>query len=323
MAERVAVIGAGIAGMFVHRFLKARGLDVTLFGSLAQSTRPPAALLHPFPGRSMEMDEEVRHAYELASNVAREMGARQVTVERPAPSGSREYKSYERCKTTYPAWLNHTLSGDTLRYGPAWVFDLRQTFMEDFIDEQVECVQVADQPRVVCQNQRSEFLAVVVCPGAELLDWWQIAASAFGGEMVLCDKPHDPSIVIGGALHQLPCEDGRLAFGHTFIQSGVIRTDEDVLTEYSTRSGEPLTGEVWRGRRFVNIDRQPVCGKVANDVYVLGALGARGLLLGPMLADLLARQIVGEDVQIPPKYNVSRASGVAGPRLLVNPGFFA
>lgn len=311
-----------MAGALVRRYLEKQGFDVVHYGNIADSTRPPAALLHPFPGRSMELTEDILQAYEVASALARDVNARQVVVERPAPPNSREQKSYLRCESNYPEWLKHSLDNDTLRYSPAWVFDLSTSLKHETIEGVVERVEVEERPRLI-HPHGSVYSAVVLCPGTEVVDWWQLSATSFGGEMVLCDEPHAEDRVVAGALHQLPCKDGRLALGHTFIAPGVVRPDQTVVDEYSTRFGQGLDGEVWRGQRSVYSDRQPVCGVIAKNVYILGALGARGLLLGPMLAELLARTIAGDDVEIPKAYDVRRASGLPGNRLIVDPRFLA
>ncbi len=149
VAKHVAVIGAGLAGALVRRYLEKQGFEVVQYGNVADSTRPPAALLHPFPGRSMELNEDILRAYDVAITLARDFGARQVVVERPAPPNSREQKSYTRCKSDYPEWLEHSMDNDTLRYSPAWVFDLSTSLRHETIDGEVERVEVEERPRVI------------------------------------------------------------------------------------------------------------------------------------------------------------------------------
>ena len=51
-------------------------------------------------------------------------------------------------------------------------------------------------------------------------------------------------------------------------------------------------------RRASTPDRNPICGKIAEDLYAIGALGARGLTLAPLLGDMLAAQILGMPVTL-------------------------
>ena len=52
-------------------------------------------------------------------------------------------------------------------------------------------------------------------------------------------------------------------------------------------------------RRASTPDRNPVCGKIAANLYVLGArLGARGLTLAPLLGDMMAAQMLDMPVTL-------------------------
>ena len=51
-------------------------------------------------------------------------------------------------------------------------------------------------------------------------------------------------------------------------------------------------------RRASTPDRSPVCGEIAKNLYVLGALGARGLTLAPLLGDMMAAQILDMPVTL-------------------------
>ncbi|MDC1383574.1 FAD-dependent 5-carboxymethylaminomethyl-2-thiouridine(34) oxidoreductase MnmC [Candidatus Puniceispirillum sp.] len=51
-------------------------------------------------------------------------------------------------------------------------------------------------------------------------------------------------------------------------------------------------------RRASTPDRNPVCGKIDDDLYAIGALGARGLTLAPLLGDMLAAQMLGMPVTL-------------------------
>ena len=51
-------------------------------------------------------------------------------------------------------------------------------------------------------------------------------------------------------------------------------------------------------RRASTADRNPVCGKINDNLFILGALGARGLTLAPLLGDMLAAEILGMPVTL-------------------------
>jgi len=53
----------------------------------------------------------------------------------------------------------------------------------------------------------------------------------------------------------------------------------------------------WEGRtslRLASPDRQPLAGKIDENLYVLTALGARGMVTGPLLGEFIASRIAGE-----------------------------
>ena len=51
-------------------------------------------------------------------------------------------------------------------------------------------------------------------------------------------------------------------------------------------------------RRASTPDRNPVCGKITDNLYVLGALGARGLTLAPLLGDMMAAEMLDMPVTL-------------------------
>ena len=101
----------------------------------------------------------------------------------------------------------------------------------------------------------------------------------------------------GGYL--TPCHNGFHELGATFDRSGQSVIDADAF--YHNRDLLPpalkdlLMGlDSCPGRtsqRASAPDRNPIFGQLANGVYVLGALGARGFTVAPLLGEYLAAQI--------------------------------
>ena len=101
----------------------------------------------------------------------------------------------------------------------------------------------------------------------------------------------------GGYL--TPCHNGFHELGATFDRSGqAIANHEafchnrnllppilrDILLHLDNCSGRT-------SQRASTPDRLPIMGQLAADVYVLGAVGARGLTMAPLLGEYLAAQI--------------------------------
>ena len=101
----------------------------------------------------------------------------------------------------------------------------------------------------------------------------------------------------GGYL--TPCHNGFHELGATFDQSGLGISDHDAFCHNRdllppTLRDILLHMESCAGRtsqRASTPDRNPLMGQLAADIFVLGAVGARGFTLSPLLGEYLAAQI--------------------------------
>ena len=106
----------------------------------------------------------------------------------------------------------------------------------------------------------------------------------------------------GGYL--TPAKDGHHDLGATFDRSACIEISASahyhninlLPCELASLFSDPEVYGARVSRRASTPDRNPVCGKVDENIFVLGALGARGLTLAPLLGDMLAAQIMGTPV---------------------------
>ncbi len=111
-------------------------------------------------------------------------------------------------------------------------------------------------------------------------------------------------ISYGGYL--TPAKDGYHELGATFDRSA--GTDILESSHYHNRDLLPAGLAIQmpdpRGygarisRRASTPDRNPVCGEIASNLYVFGALGARGLTLAPLLGDMMAAQMLDMPVTL-------------------------
>lgn len=153
--------------------------------------------------------------------------------------------------------------------------------------------------------------AVILASGAEL----SLLLSAAGRRMPLDvsfgQVSHVPAagdltggVSFGGYL--TPAMDGRHDLGATFT-----RLEQDVQAGHAHNLGLlPADWQDWmavaettelgaRIRRRASLpDRRPLAGKVADRIWILGGLGARGFTLAPLLGDVLAAEILGHAAPI-------------------------
>lgn len=111
-------------------------------------------------------------------------------------------------------------------------------------------------------------------------------------------------ISFGGYL--TPAVEGWHELGASFDRTGLCRLSAAADTANRDRLPAALASLMpdpagYRARvsqRASTPDRGPVSGRLAAGLYVLGALGARGLTMAPLLGDMLAAEIVGTPVTI-------------------------
>jgi len=111
-------------------------------------------------------------------------------------------------------------------------------------------------------------------------------------------------ISYGGYL--TPAKDGYHELGATFDRSAGTEILEsahyhnrDLLPAgLAIQMPDPKAYGARISRRASTPDRNPVCGEIAKNLYVLGALGARGLTLAPLLGDMVAAQMLDMPVTL-------------------------
>ena len=111
-------------------------------------------------------------------------------------------------------------------------------------------------------------------------------------------------ISFGGYL--TPSQDGFHELGATFDREGntEILASAHLHNKQLLPHGlgdclpDPASYGARVSRRASTADRNPVCGKINDDLFISGALGARGLTLAPLLGDMLAAEILGMPVTL-------------------------
>ena len=184
-------------------------------------------------------------------------------------------------------------------------------------------------PRWVAHTDRGPRLArrVVLTLGAELGRWLPQAPVLVNGGELMVAAPSGAlshSVSAGGHLGTLP--DGRWALGATYLRPDdeadpdsplPARTDEQaaadilgLLSRSTPQVNDVTSWSIWRGRRAVSHpDRLPIAGPIPghDGLYALGALGSKGLLWAPALAQALALALVEDDLsQLPAQTSPTR-----------------
>ena len=305
---RIAVIGGGIAGRCV---VAALGVDVDLYDRPGpRASDVPAALCHAFPGRTFDPPLHQIQAYERTVEWLNRypLGVEAIRISRR--QDKRLAQSLARANKAVPI----TAFATGFEYGGAWVVDmplwltqLAPAVVSQAADAKLES---NGKRRVATIHGVKEYDHVVICPGTSLQDWLQMPdARVVHGEIAFfagrIDKAHF------GSAHVYPVGD-RIAVGHTFLDAP--RPDVEAVEELRFRAEKDghLIGEnvaVWRGARsVVHPDRLPVLTEIRPNVFVLGGLGAKGLLYAPYLAEALAARILRGE-KLPTEFTWPRTTG--------------
>lgn len=146
-----------------------------------------------------------------------------------------------------------------------------------------------------------------------------------GGELLVIEAsahPMDVMLSAGGHISQMPdIEPATQVMGSSYLRprqghersteaDAFFRHDEEAITQikemigrFSSHVHDADVAQVWRGRRTVYLpDKHPLVGRVPtmHNVFVLGALGSKGLLWAPLASTLLARHLIPkEDAHTP------------------------
>ena len=100
-----------------------------------------------------------------------------------------------------------------------------------------------------------------------------------------------------GGYHELGATFDRSA-GKEILESAHYHNRDLLPAGLAVQMPDPKAYGARISRRASTPDRNPFCGKIAANLYVLGALGARGLTLAPLLGDMLAAQMLDMPVTL-------------------------
>jgi glycine/D-amino acid oxidase-like deaminating enzyme len=294
---RIAVIGGGIAGRCVAAAL---GVDVDLYDRPGpRASDVPAAICHRFPGRTFDPPEHQSRAYLRTVEWFHTypLGVEPIRILR------KPNRRLARSLTRIAPGVAVSESDAGFEYGGAWVVDMPLWLTQLPSAVKTHRVDAALDTTtglmITTDIGAQEYDHVVICPGASLSDWLPTPeVQVVEGEIAFfsgqIDKAH-----FGGA-HVYPA-GGSTAIGHTFLDGP--RPDDEALDELRLRAegdGHSIGASisVWRGARSViHPDRLPVLTQIRPNVFVLGGLGAKGLLYAPYLAEAIAAKILrGEDL---------------------------
>lgn len=352
---QLAIIGDGLAAnllaYYAAQHISPADIATINAPALKRGSDVPGALMHPFPGRSLEPTDDLLHAYQTSLHTLSALQASDPTGQSPwlrqqrmwrplmpGKLGKRYLNTYQRRPHELPSTLEHTLLDNAqltaqqpdlshfeqaIVYGPTLVVSIPGLLHRLQHDPALN-IQRINGPALALTwrtnhwrislpaGQHLDAQRVVIANGIYLKRWFpQLLLTVNGGELLLAaaNSRFDESISAGGHLGTMP--DGSWVLGSTYLHltdehdpesPTPPRTDDLARSELQALISRQLPSvaaleapTVWRGRRAVSQpDRDPIAGPIPNqeNLFILGALGSKGLLWAPSLAQSLAADIL-------------------------------
>ncbi len=175
-----------------------------------------------------------------------------------------------------------------------------------------KCVFKNDQ--LLCHNEIIEYDKVIFCCGAwinETLPDYHVAVYPQKGQLLEISTNHQQSIstlMLANEIDILPKNDGTFVVGATHENDMAFDLSIDMnkindMYQLATSTlpllkSFPITN-IRVGTRAYTTDFQPFFGQLTQNIYVASGLGSSGLTSGPIIAYLLSRLILNQNIDFP------------------------
>ena len=333
--QRIAIIGAGIAGLSTAWAFAERGHQVTIFDeteALSGASGNPLALLNP---KLCPIEQSHEHlmtlSWQHALNFYKNFQAfRPIQVQQLALKNEDELLDLAH---QYPAGVITTETGELkgqhasillTHAGAVSPHQLRDEILRHpLIDLKIatitELTETAEAVHIISHQQViDEVDQVVVCCARQSAAFFEnypvlkpIRGQVSWVENAFAPLPTDQAYSYGGYCMQLDAY--QLILGASFYPN---REDQDVLTEDHVHNYDLIHSvfpeyaqqlpptNTWQGRASVraqSLDYFPLLGKMQDNsrIATFAGLGSKGFLFAPLCSEILVAQMLGEACPVP------------------------
>ncbi|MCB1066891.1 MAG: FAD-dependent oxidoreductase [Simkania sp.] len=332
---KIAIVGAGFSGLGLCYHLLQCGYQVTLFdpkGIGGGASGIASGLLHPYPGESARMSwrglEAMREAELLIDKASEALGravARKEGILHLAISEKKKEAFLQRANTQDDVeWWDaktchervkgaHFCPGIFIRSGQTvhpklYLKGLWEVCQKEGAELEKKEVDVASL---------KGFDQIVIAAGSgirKMKECESLNVKLNKGQLLVCTKPSyfNPGFsLVGKGYLALSEDENRCYLGstyeHEFIteQPCIGHATEMIFSrigQFLPSYGAFEVTECLSGMRVVNRKTyHPIVGKLREGVWVLTAMGSRGLLYHGLMGKMLAQAIVANDPLLIPK----------------------
>ena len=335
LSKKVAIIGAGFSGLSLCYHLLQRRTQVTRFdpkGVGGGASGIASGLLHPYPGESarlswkgkeamLEAERLIQRASEtLGQDVARKEGILRLALsdkqknaflQRAKSDDAVEWWDADRCHERVHG--AHYCPGIFIRSGQT----VHPKLYLQGLWEVCEKLGAQLEKKEVEVDALEGFDEVVIAAGSgirKMKECDHLNVKFNKGQLLACKKPSyfNPGFsLIGKGYLAMSEEDDRCYIGSTYEheyhteQPCIGHATEKIFSQigqFLPSYGAFEVAECLSGMRVANRKSyHPIVGKLREGVWVLTAMGSRGLLYHGLMGKILAAAMVGNDPSLIPE----------------------
>lgn len=284
---KVAVVGAGMAGLAVTWYLLEKGCEVVVFDKGGGASVVSTGLLHACPGREAKLswraEEGIAETKKLLAVAGGEAVFRQNGILRFAVTEEQRKSFAGESQTWLPQAANEKVA-----WNPEGITVFSRPYLEAL---KKACCRAQFVKAEVTLADLGEFDQVILAGGADTLKVEELGLKTNIGQMLLCRWSEPLPMSLLGMGHITPTEDPALCqVGSTYEHSEkpdrekALQLLEKVAVFYPpAREFEVV--EIRNGMRIApKIGYKPVIAQIRENVWVFTGLGSRGLLYHALLA---------------------------------------
>lgn len=318
--RRVAIIGAGIAGVALAEELSRQAFEVTLFErhfSVGfETSAVPAALMHPPSAAHDSLEFGIQsHAYRLVQRRMRCAEALQLASGFHGISISEKRRNGKRHEHLAGGWLEPSVWIQTL-----WqMLGTRENFVAK-LGSEVLSLKYAESTVVITTAQSQDvFDLVVLCNALNakaLLP--ELNLRPVGGQVEILECARLPPLknAYCGQANIIPINSQRWCIGNSYERGVVTSTGRPEIREVLMRNAAEMIDfaelsklaphcQSWAGTRVESNARLPLIGEYQPKIWLNCAHASKGFMTAFLAAEVISSQLRERALAIPERIRLA------------------